>query len=686
MELLLEIGTEEIPASFVEKAIEDLKAIASRKFSSYRIGFKGVETFGTPRRLALYVKEVDTRQRDERSKVIGPPKAIAFDRDGRPTKAAEGFAKKQGVRVEDLKVVETEKGEYLCVERKVKGEETKALLPNLLPEIIGELSFPKSMRWGNSDITFARPIHWILAIADGEAINFSYGHIKSGASTRGHPFLAPGPFTVRNFEGYVDTLRKAYVVLDQREREEIIRRGIEEAAREVGGKVYEDRELLKEVTYLVENPVVLRGTFPEEFLSLPKEVLIHAMRSHQRYFSIVDSEGKLLPYFIAVANTGGRDRGVIVEGNERVLKARLEDARFYFEEDRKTPLEERVEELKGVVFHSKLGTSYEKMERFRHLARIIVRGVRPDKEDVVDRVAYLCKADLVTEMVGEFPDLQGVMGREYALLDGEDPEVAQGIYEHYLPLGGGDVPETVAGGVVSIADKLDTILGCFSVGIVPTGTADPYGLRRQAIGIITILIRKGWRISLDRLIEEGLDLLEERWERPKDEIRRDVKDFFRARLYHQLISAGFPHDVVDAVLSTGWGDVVDAVRRVEALSSFKRTGDYRPLGLTIKRVMNIVKGSSPPEIDPALFKEEMEERLYRAYLDIRDKTHPLFEEGRYGDALRELLRFKGPVDDFFGSVMVMVEDRRVRGNRLALLSKIGELFNKIGDFGKLIIE
>lgn len=687
MELLLEIGTEEIPALFVEKAIEELKEIAGQKLSFHKIDFMGIEGFGTPRRLVLHVAGMAERQRDEVLRTIGPPKAIAFDKEGRPTRAAEGFARKQGVRLEDLKVMDTERGEYLCVEKEVKGRDTREVLPTILPQVIGSLSFPKSMRWGDWDITFARPIHWILAIADGKPIPFTYGHIKSGAFTKGHPFLAPGPFTVSSFEGYVETLKKAHVVLDQREREEIIRKGIEKAAKEVGGQVYEDRALVREVTYLVENPVVLRGTFPKEFLSLPKEVLIHAMRSHQRYFSVIDENGRLLPYFITVANTEGRDRRVIIAGNERVLKARLEDARFYFEQDRKVPLMKRVKELKGVVFHTKLGTSYEKVERFRHLARIIVRIVCPEKEGVVDKVAYLCKADLVTEMVGEFPELQGVMGREYALMEGEDPEVAQGIYEHYLPLGGkGEIPETVAGGVVSIADKLDTILGCFSVGIVPTGTADPYGLRRQALGIINIITQKGWRLSLDKLIDEGLDLLRDRWERSKDEIKEEVKDFFRTRLYHQLISAGFPHDVVEAVLSSRWDDIVDAIKRVEALSSFRRTQDYRALGLTIKRIMNITKGFSPSEFTPSLFKEGVEKRLYEVYLDIKERVEPLFEEGRYEVALKELLHFKGLVDGFFDNVMVMVEDRRIRENRLTLLFRIGELFGRIGDFSKLVIE
>ncbi len=687
MEILFEIGTEEIPALFVKRALTDIKEIARDMLTTNRVGFEAIETYGTPRRLVLHVTGVEERQKDEVRRIMGPPRAVAFDEGGRPTPAASGFARKQGVSVDALKVVATERGEYVCVEKEIKGRDVRKLLPEVLPEVIKRLSFPKTMRWGNSDITFARPIHWILAIADGEILPFEYGGIRSGDLTRGHPFLAPGPFPVHSFEEYREVLRKASVVFDQRERERIIREGIERAASEVGGKVYRDEDLVEEVTYLVENPVVLRGSFPEEFLDLPKEVLIHAMRSHQRYFSIIDERGELLPFFITVANTEGRDRRIIIKGNERVLKARLEDARFYFEEDRKVPLEKRVEELKGVVFHSRLGTSYEKMLRFRELARMMAKALCPEKEAIVDRVAYLCKADLVTEMVGEFPELQGVMGREYALLNGEDREVAQAIYEHYLPTTSGDrVPETEAGAIVSIADKLDTILGCFSVGIQPTGAADPYGLRRQAIGVINIIVEKGWRLPLKELIEEGLRLLKEKRTRDEEEVKREVEEFFKARLYNQLISSGYPHDVIDAVLSSGWDDIVDAVNRVKALSSFKGTPDYKPLGLTIKRILNITRGFTPGKVDPSLFEEEMERELYQAYLDIKERVTPLLEDGRYREVLEELLHFKGPVDRFFDHVMVMVEDEAVRSNRLTLLSMVGGLFNRIGDFSKLVIE
>ena len=687
MELILEVGTEEIPVSFIILALKSLKEITREKLSSYRISFKDIETLGTPRRLVLHVTGIAERQTDEVMSILGPPKRVAFDKDDRPTQAAIGFARSQGVDLKELKVVSTEKGEYLCIEKAAEGNKTEDVMPQILHETISSLTFPKSMRWGESKISFARPIHWILAVLNGRVVPFSYGSIESGSKTYGHPFLSPEPIDISSFDEYKERLQDAHVFVEPYKRKDIIIKGLEGLSKEVNGRVHEDEELLEEVTFLVENPVVIRGGFPERFLELPKEVLIHVMKDHQRYFSIIDGDGNLLPYFIAVANTPGRDINTIIKGNERVLRARLEDARFFFEEDRKMPLHKRVEGLKGVVFQSKLGTSYEKMERFRRLSNIIAEEICPDKLDVVDRVAYLCKADLLTEMVGEFPDLQGVMGREYALLSGEDREVADGIYEHYLPLSsGGELPKGVAGAVVGIADRLDTIVGCFSVGLIPTGTADPYGLRRKALSIINIILDKGWRVSLTRWIDGSLKLLKDRWEADESSIREGVCEFFSSRLFNQLTSSNLSHDVVDATLSSRWDDPVDVVKRAEALESFKSSEHYRHLALTVKRVMNITKGAECADVTPALLKEDAESSLFRFYTEIKDNIEALIKDGEYALALKELLKFKAPVDRFFDEVMVMVDDRELRDNRLALLTRIGSLFYRIADFSRLVIE
>ncbi len=687
MELLLEIGTEEIPYSFIIKALDDLNSIAGKKLSSYRLSFKEVNTFGTPRRLSLCVKGLTDRQDDEFVKTLGPPKKVAFDSAGNPTGAAIGFARKQGVDVEELKVEKTDKGEYLCVEKETKGKNTKDVMPQILHEIMATLTFPKSMRWGDYDISFARPIHWILALLDGGVVPFSYGSIKSGLYTRGHPFLSNIPIKVNSLSDYRQGLKDSYVIVDPEKREEIIRRDIEKASSEVGGKVLEDDALLREVTYLVEYPVVLRGSFPEKFLALPKEALVHTMRSHQRYFSITDDSGKLMPYFITVANTSGRDPKTIIGGNERVIRARLEDARFFFEEDRKVPLEKRVEGLKEVVFQAKLGTSYEKVKRFRTLARTMASNLCPEKADAVDRVAYLCKGDLLTEMVGEFPALQGIIGSEYARLEGEPPEVAKGILEHYMPRNADDcLPEGIIGTIVSIADKLDTINGCFSVGLIPTGAADPYALRRQAIGIINMIIGKGLDVSLDKLIDEGLELLKDKWTKDKEAIKNEIKEFFRLRLYNRLTSSGLSHDVVEAVLSSDWTQIADAVKRIDALESFKGSPNYRPLGLTIKRVMNISKDGDTERLSPDLFHDEAEKALYDFHMDSKKTINGLLEDGLYTDALTQMTKYIKPVDRFFDKVMVMVEDKGLRDNRLSLLSHINSLFLRICDFKKLVVE
>src|SRR4030043_1538435 len=564
-ELLMEIGTEEIPAGFIPQALMDLESLVKKELEVNRISFNRIRTLGTPRRLVLVIDSVAEKQRDEETKKIGPSKQAAFDVQGNPTKAAIGFAKGQSVPVESLTLVQTEKGEYLCAVRKEQGKPTAELLAAFLPKWILSIPFQKSMRWADVPIRFARPIHWIVALFGGEVVPFEVGNIRSGKMTFGHRFMHSGPVPVRDFKSYLQKTREAFVIVAPVERkkgidDEMIREGAK-----VSGRVLKDEELLNEVNFLVEYPVALCGTFDNKFLSLPRAILVHSMKEHQRYFPLVDDHGTLLPHFVCISNINPKNREVVVKGNEKVLRARLSDAAFFFEDDLKTSLDQRVEQLKKVVFQAKLGTSYEKVMRFKQLALWITERIDPKLREAVERTSHLCKTDLVTGMVGEFPKLQGIVGKEYARLSKEKPEVAEAIYEHYLPGFAGDrLPSSPIGDIVSIADKVDTIVGSFGIGLVPTGTADPFGLRRQALGIIRIILEKRYPLSLNQLVEESGKLLKEKMERPVSEVRTEVLDFFRVRYQNFLLDKGYPFDVVEAVISTAFDELVDVQHRIDA--------------------------------------------------------------------------------------------------------------------------
>ena len=684
-ELLLEIGAEEIPAGFVPQALTGLESIAQKELEASRIDFKGVKTFGTPRRLVLVIEAVSEKQRDEETKKIGPSKQAAFDAKGNPTKAAIGFAKGQSVPVESLTLVETGKGEYLCAVKKEPGRPTLELLSTFLPKWILSIPFQKSMRWADVPIRFARPIHWILALFGGEVVPFEVGNIRSGKMTFGHRFMHSGPIPVMDFQSYLQKTREASAIVDPVERKKRIEEEMIREGARVSGRILKDEDLLNEVNFLVEYPVALCGTFDSKFLSLPREILIHSMKEHQRYFPVVDDHGKLLPHFVCISNIHPRSREVVVKGNERVLRARLSDAAFFFEDDLKIPLDTRVEQLKKVVFQAKLGTSYEKMMRFKQLALWIVERIDPKLQEAVERASHLCKADLVTGMVGEFPKLQGIVGREYARLSKERPEVSEAIYEHYLPGFAGDrLPSGPVGDIVSIADKMDTIVGCFGVGLVPTGTADPFGLRRQALGIIRILLEKKYSLSLRGLIEASEGQLKEKMERPVEEVRNDVLDFFRVRYQNFLLDKGYAFDLTDAVLSISFDELVDVQGRIDALKKAREWKDFESIVIAFKRAMNILKGSPPKrEINPSLFAESAEQNLYQSFLKAKEKIDSLLNKRDYPSALLEMTQMKKPIDEFFDGVMVMVEDETIRNNRLALLDEIGKLFLRIADFSKL---
>ena len=684
-ELLLEIGTEEIPAGFVPQALRDLEALAKKELEANRIDFSGIKTLGTPRRLVLVIDSVAEKQRDEETKKIGPSKQAAFDANGNPTKAAIGFAKSQSVPVESLTLIQTEKGEYICAIKKEQGKPTSEILSSLLPRWILSIPFQKSMKWADVPIRFVRPIHWILALFGGEIIPFEVGNIRSGNVTYGHRFMHSGPIPVKDLQSYLQKTKEAFVIVDPVERKKKIEDEMIREGAGVSGRVLKDEDLLNEVNFLVEYPVALCGTFDNRFLSLPREILIHSMKEHQRYFPLVEDHGILLPHFVCISNINPRNREVVVKGNEKVLKARLSDAAFFFEDDLKIPLEKRVEQLKKVVFQTKLGTSYEKVMRFKQLAIWVAERIDLKLREAVERASLLCKADLVTGMVGEFPKLQGIVGREYARLFGEKPEVSEAIYEHYLPGFAGDrLPSGPIGDIVSIADKMDTIVGCFGVGLVPTGTADPFGLRRQALGIIRIILEKRYSISLSGLIEESEKQLKGKIERPLDAVKEGVLDFFRVRYQNFLLDKEYPFDVTDAVLSISFDELLDVQGRIDALKKARDLKDFESIVIAFKRAMNILKGSPPKrEIDPSLFAEAAERNLYQSFLKAKERIDLHLNKRDYHSALLEMTQMKKPIDEFFDGVMVMVEDELIRNNRLALLDGIGKLFLRIADFSKL---
>jgi len=682
-ELFLEIGTEEIPAGFIPRALAEMEAMISRELTNARLTFGSVQTLATPRRLALAVKDIPSVQPDAEITATGPSVKAAYDADGKPTKAAEGFAKGQGVNVSELSTVVTEKGEYLCATKKAIGRPTHELLSEILPKLIADIPFKKSMRWGDLDVRFARPIHWIVALFDGIVVPFSFGTVESGTLSRGHRFMANTTFPVNGFANYLEECERHFVIPDPEKRKEIIRREAHRVAKAAGGHLLPDEELLDQIVFLAEYPSAVHGTFSPEFLKVPREVLITSMRSHQRYFSLVDDNGSLLPGFITINNTLTDDPSVVVKGNERVLRARLSDARFFFEEDRKVKLDDRVEALKKVVYQQKLGTSYEKMERFCTLATDLAQRLNPHIKGQTARAARLCKADLVSGMVGEFPEVQGIMGREYALLEGEEPAVANAIAEHYLPIqAGGELPASDIGAFVSIADKLDTVCGCFSVGLIPTGAADPYALRRATIGIISTITDKGYRLSLDALIAQALDLLSAKLIRPREQVAADIREFFRGRFVN-LLANDYPADVIEAAVSASFDDLVQVRSRIAALTEFKANPDFEPLAVAFKRVGNIIKDGLDAPVDPGLFQDSAENGLYEAFHTVKNSVGGAINASRWQEALAEIATLRGPIDTFFEKVMVMAEDERVRANRLALLTAIARMFGQVADFSRI---
>jgi len=708
-ELIFEIGCEEMPARFVAPAMEQLHKITGDKLFQARLleqyseavppkSLEGkepdkvlaendIKVFGTPRRLAVIVKGMKERQEDKEETSLGPPVKAAFDSNGNPTKAALGFAKSQGVEVSALETVTTEKGDRLAAVKMLPGRSAKEVLPDLLPSIVEALHFPKTMRWGSGNFRFARPIHWFLALLDGAVIPFEVAQIKSGNTTKGHRFLAPQAMEVSGADDYLNKLRGAYVLAERCERQAKVRQEVEAAAATTGGRMVPDEPLMQENTDLVEWAAACCGSFDREFLEVPRAVIISAMREHQRYFALEDEVGKLLPNFIAVNNTQPKDMAVVTAGHQKVLRARLADARFFLTEDRKQPLIDYLEKLKQVTYHAKLGTSLDKVERFTALAGFLADELKlsADEKAQLERTARLAKCDLVTEMVGEFPTLQGVVGSEYASRDGEAPEVAAGIAGHYLPAGADSpLPREMTGVLVGIADRLDSICGLFAADEKPSGAADPFALRRAAIAVIRLIIEKNLTLSLSRLLGQALAGLGPWMQAPDEPVAQEVTAFFAARLSGILTDQGVPTDVSQAVLAAGLDDLKDTAARAKALAQAKDTAEFATLAVGLKRVMNILKKEAaqvpaePPQ--EAVMSEEAEKALYRAFTELEAEAASLFAAGDYQGFLTRVSALKDPIDKFFDDVMVMVEDEATRRNRLSLLNLMGRLFNRFAGF------
>lgn len=681
--LLLEIGTEEVPAHVMPGILSQLKENAAKTFEELRIEYKNIKTLGTPRRSALLVEGLAEQQADLSKENRGPAVNIAFDADGNPTKAAQGFARGQGVKPEEL----VTKDGYVYAMVHEKGGQTADLLGETLKGLVDGLNFPNNMHWADLDYKFIRPLRWLVALYGQDVIDFEVANVKSGRTSRGHRFLSEGDFEIANAEDYVEACRKASIIVDQNERCEMIRQQIAEVAAANGGQAEVNEDLLEEVLYLVEYPTALCGKFDEKYLALPAEAVITPMRDHQRYFPVL-KDGQLLPLFITIRNGGKEHLETVQHGNERVLRARLEDAQFFFDEDRKKTLEQHGEKLKTVVFQDGLGTIYDKALRLEVLAGYIADAIGANEQDKKDavRAAKLAKADLVTGMVTEFTELQGVMGREYALLDGETKAVAQAIDEHYMPRFAGDSqPASVAGRIVSLADKIDTIVGTFSRGLIPTGSQDPFALRRQALGIVNMLKEAQYHISLSQLVAKAMELLKIADAGQQAKLQNDVADFMKLRLKNFLADAGIRYDVVDAVFVTV-DDIYGVFLRAQAVNEAIKQDMEKTIQAFV-RTGNIARKAEDVQaaVEADLLAEQVEKDLCKAYEAAAAKVEKEIAAQDYAGAIATLSQLAAPIDAFFDGVMVMDKDEKIKNNRLGLLKLVDNLVCQVADFSKIVL-
>ena len=679
-DLLFEIGAEEIPAGFMPNILGQLKQLAETKLNDAHLPFESIATYGTPRRLALIVKGLADTSAEISERHKGPSASIAYDADGNATKAAIGFARGKGLDVADLVV---EDG-YIYAETKTTGVPAKDIVTDMLPQLITGLNFPKSMHWGNLDAKFVRPVRWLVALLDEEVIPVEFATVKSGNVTRGHRFLGADEITIKNAASYVDTLKENFVMVDQDARRELISKQLHDIAASKNASIVWDDDLLEEINYLVEWPTALCGGFEESYLALPDAAIITPMKDHQRYFPLVDQDGKLLPMFLTVRNGSDHSIEVVQAGNERVLRARLDDAKFFFNEDRKKPLIDRQDGLTKIVFQEGLGNLADKTERLLKLGRVFGEecGLHEDAAVVLERATELAKTDLTTGMVTEFTELQGVMGKEYALLDGESPEVAEAIFEQYLPRFAGDVlPQTEAGKVLSIIDKVDNIVATFSRGLIPTGSQDPYALRRQTIGILNILLGSEWNISLRPIFKASMELLNVPAEK-QDELLGQVEEFFTLRLKNIFLDREVPHHVIDLLLSNNELSVADAEGLVNALLA-NRIDENVELVQAYTRMYNLVKDVEYTGVNSDLLKEDAEKALFEAASKASEASLAAWEANDYAAVVAVPATLVPAINKFFEDVMVMDKDEAIKANRLQLVRLAYNVMAIIGDISAL---
>ena len=679
-DLLFEIGAEEIPAGFMPNILGQLKQLAETKLNDAHLPFESIETYGTPRRLALIVKGLADASAEISERHKGPSASIAYDADGNATKAAIGFARGKGLDVADLVV---EDG-YIYAETKTAGVPAKDIVTEMLPQLITGLNFPKSMHWGNLDAKFVRPVRWLVALLDEEVIPVEFATVQSGNVSRGHRFLGADEITIKNAASYVETLKENFVMVDQDARRELISQQLHDMAASKNASIVWDDDLLEEINYLVEWPTALCGGFEESYLALPDAAIITPMKDHQRYFPLVGQDGKLLPMFLTVRNGSDHSIEVVQAGNERVLRARLDDAKFFFNEDRKKPLIDRQDGLTKIVFQEGLGNLADKTERLLKLGRVFGEecGLHEDAAVVLERATELAKTDLTTGMVTEFTELQGVMGKEYALLDGESPEVAEAIFEQYLPRFAGDVlPQTEAGKVLSIIDKVDNIVATFSRGLIPTGSQDPYALRRQTIGILNILLGSEWNISLRPIFKVSMELLNVAADK-QEELLNQVEEFFTLRLKNIFLDREVPHHVIDLLLSNNELSVADAEGLVNALLA-NRIDENVELVQAYTRMYNLVKDVEYTGVNSDLLKEDAEKALFEAASKASEASLAAWEAGDYAAVVAVPATLVPTINQFFEDVMVMDKDEAIKANRLQLLRLAYSVMAIIGDISAL---
>ena len=682
--LLLEIGVEELPSRFGQTTLDQIENNLSKLLKEERINFDNIEKYATPRRLTFVIKNLADKATDLEEEVKGPAKKIAVDADGNFTKPALGFMKSKGLDPENVYFKQLGNAEYLFGTIKQEGKHTSEVLKTIVPEAIKNVTFPKAMRWGGKNMRFARPIRWMVALLNNEVLDIDLEGIKSSNITRGHRFLGEKEFEVNSVEEYFEKLDKNFVVLDQHKRKEMIRKQAVEVAKSLGGEVELDEDLLEEITFLVEYPTAFYGEFDEEYVKLPKEVVTTPMKEHQRYFPVL-KDGKLLPNFIAVRNGDSNRIDLVKAGNEKVLRARLADALFFYHEDTKKPLESFVDKLQTVVFQAKLGTVYDKTLRIEKLSQVILNelNMTESKENTL-RAAKLCKADLVTNMVFEFTELQGIMGRDYAQVSGENEEVCQGIFEHYLPRFAGDIlPETNTGIALSIADKLDSIAGFFAIGIKPSGSQDPYALRRQALGILSILLDRKLSVNLNNLINAALDNYSN-LEFNKEEVASQIVEFFVERVKNLFKDLGIRYDVIDAVLNNNLNDISDIHTRALELNRWLQKDELVEMLTAFNRVSTLAEKATTDIVKEDLLKEDAEIKLYNGFKEIKSNVESLLLDKKYNEALDAFATLRPLVDNLFDNVMVMDKDEAIKENRLGLLKQIYSTMLTICDLSKIV--